>query len=118
MRLLLGLLAALAACDDGGEPDFALTASDAAVTLVRGQQGMIDFGVERSGGFDQTVVVSAGGLVAGITPSAVSVRPDQEGGALLLVVETSATVGPIDGAFLVGIAGELERTAPLSITVE
>jgi len=118
VRLLLCLLLGLAACDGGGDPDFALIAPDGTVTLVRGQQAMIDVGVDRSGGFDDTVVVSAGGLVAGITPSAVSVRPDQDGGVLLLVVETSATVGPIDGAFLVGVAGEMERTAPLALTVE
>ncbi|HTM22025.1 MAG TPA: hypothetical protein VL172_15995 [Kofleriaceae bacterium] len=116
MRTWVCLLLALTACDDG-TPDFTLIGPEATVELVRGQQGMIEVGAERSGGLETTILVTATHLRAGITPSALPLTVDQPAGTLLLQVETSATLGPIDGALLVGTAGDLERTSAVSLTV-
>ena len=115
-RCLL-LCAALAACDGEDEPDFALIAPADPVILVRGQIGLVDVEVARSGGLDDTVIVTDSNLVAGITPSALPLPAGTDLGTLQLSVEGSATLGPIDGARLVGIAGDLERTTPVQLEV-
>jgi len=116
VRLALALLVVAAACD-GGSPDFAVIAPAEPVTLVQGQPGTITVGLASTGGFDGTVVITAGGLVAGVTPGAISLRGDQAEGTLALQVESSAPAGQVDGAFLIGASGDLERTAPLDLEV-
>jgi hypothetical protein len=115
--LLLGLMLCAACGGDDGEPDFALIGPAEPVVLVRGQVGMVDVEVTRSGGLDDTVIVTASGLVAGITPSAVPLPEGTEMGTLQLSVEGSAALGPIEGAVLVGVAGELERMTPFEVEV-
>lgn len=112
--VLLGLLAA--GCNPG-EADFALVGPTETITLVPGQTATILVGVERINDLDASVVVTASGLRAGITPGALSLRVGEDSGALPLAIEASAVEGPIDGAFLIGVSGELERTAPLSLVV-
>lgn len=112
--LLLGLLAA--GCTTG-DADFALVGPTETITLVPGQTATILVSLERINDFDGSVVVTASGLRAGITPGALSLRVGQDSGALPLAIEASAVEGPIDGAFLIGVAGDLEHTAPLSLVV-
>lgn len=117
MRLLALLAAALGLACDAADPDFALVAPDQAVVLTLGRIGEVEVVVERFGGFDRTVVVTAGGLRAGITPGTVLLAPGQDRGTLTLAVETSVEEGPVDGAYLIGLAGDLEQTAALEVTV-
>lgn len=117
MRVLAAVAVAILAACSGGEPDFALTAPDETVTVVQGQIGEIRVEVERFGGLERSIVVTAGGLRAGITPGALSLGPGDTGGVLTVAVETSAVAGPVPDAYLVGVAGELEHTAPLSLVV-
>lgn len=111
------LLTLLAAGCDTGQADFALLGPPDTVTLVQGQNATILVSVERINGFEDSVVITASGLRAGITPGALSLREGQDSGGLLLAVEGSTVAGPIEGAFLIGVAGDLEHTAPLSLVV-
>jgi hypothetical protein len=117
VRGLWVIIAVVGLACDPGEPDFALVAPSDPVVLVLGQVGEIEVGLERLGGFDRTVVVTAGGLRAGITPGTVLLSPGQDQGTLTVAVETSAVEGPIDGAFLIGLAGDLERSVAIDVTV-
>lgn len=111
------VLVLLAAGCDAGAGDFALLGPSDTVTLVQGQNANILVSLERINGFDGSVVITASGLRAGITPGALSLREGQDSGVLLLAVEGSTVEGPIEGAFLIGVAGDLEHTAPLSLVV-
>lgn len=115
--LWLAIALALAPACDSEDADFIVIAPDEPIELVQGQVGMIELAVERAGGFDANVVVTADGLAAGITPGAIVVRAGDSGGTLTLAVETSAVAGPLPGAELVGVAGDLERRAPLQLSV-
>lgn len=106
----------VAGCD-AGQADFTLVGPTETITLVPGQTATILVSLERINDFDQSVVVTASGLRAGITPGALSLRVGEDSGALPLAIEASAVEGPIEGAFLIGVAGDLERTAPLSLVV-
>lgn len=118
MRCLCLAVALLAAaCDPAGEPDFELVAPAEPIVLVRGQIAEVEVGLVRLGGFDRTVVVTAGGLRAGITPGTAVLGSDTDTGVLTIAVETSAVLGPIEDGYLVGLAGDLERTVPVSATV-
>ncbi len=99
------------------EPDFAIHAPADTVTLVLGQVIAVDVEVERMGGLSDAIIVSASGLRAGITAGTVRFPVGQNMGVLELNVETSVSDGPIDGALLVGIAGDMERTTPISLVV-
>jgi hypothetical protein len=111
-------MAALVAGCGAGEGDFALIVSDETVTLVPGQTADILVSVERINDFGDSVVVTASGLRAGITAGALSLRPGEDSGLLQLAVESSATPGPIDGAVVIGVSGDLERQVPVSLIVE
>ncbi|HUH04275.1 MAG TPA: hypothetical protein VML75_19895 [Kofleriaceae bacterium] len=111
------LVLILLAAGCGADADFALLGPPDTVTLVRGENASILVSLERINGFADSVVITASGLRAGITPGALSLREGQDSGALLLAVESSTVEGPIEGAFLIGVAGDLEHTAPLSLVV-
>jgi hypothetical protein len=116
-RVCLAVALLAVACDPGSEPDFELVAPADPILLVRGQLVEVEVGLERLGGFDRTVVVTAGGLRAGITPGTALLGPGEDTAILTIAVETSAVLGPIEDGYLVGLAGELERTVAVTATV-
>ena len=104
-------------CGSDEPADFTIHAPTATVQLTLGQQVDIDVRVERQGDLGGTIVVSAADLRAGITAGTARFPEGTDMAVLQLNVETSVTEGPIDGASLIGIVGDMERTTSIDLVV-
>jgi uncharacterized delta-60 repeat protein len=68
--------------------------TQSAVRLVRGSDASVDLAVDRSGGFDGTVIVLVSGLARGITAKPLILLPSQSAGTLTIHAADSADLGP------------------------
>ena len=117
--VLVACLAVTGGCDSGGGtavvPDYTLSLTPAALTIVQGADGNTAVTLTRTD-FDGAVTLSLGGAPAGVTGSFNPAAPT--GTSSTLTVSVSAAVAPgvynltVDGT---GTAGD--RSTPLTLTV-
>jgi endoglucanase len=97
-------------------PDFTLSVSPASLTINRGASGTSTIAVTRTGGFTGGVMLSAGGLPAGVTAN-FNPNPATAGSSMLtLSVSSTATLGAAT-ITVSGVSGSLTRTTTVGLTV-
>lgn len=96
-------------------PNFTISASPDAVTVVQGTSGTSTISVTPQNGFNGTVTFSASGLPSGVTPS-FSPGSSTSGSTLTLTANTTATTGTFT-VTITGNSGSLSNSTPLSLTV-
>ena len=97
-------------------PDFALSASPTSLTINRGANGTSAITITRTGGFTDSVTLTAGGLPAGVT-AGFNPNPATGGSSVMTIsASSSATLGAISFN-ITGSGGGLIRTIPFSLTV-
>src|SRR5262249_61088255 len=97
-------------------PDFALSASQANLTINRGASGTSTIAVTRTGGFTGGVTLSASGLPAGVTANFNPNPATGNSSVLTLSVSTTATLGAATIP-VAGTGGGLNRTTTVGLTV-
>ncbi len=98
-----------------GNPDFALSAAPASVSVTQGSSGTSTLTVSPSGGFTGSVNLSASGLPSGVTAA---FSPASTTGTSTLTLTAAATA--TTGAAIVtvtGVSGSLSHTTTLNLTV-
>jgi hypothetical protein len=101
------------------QPDFALSAAPAAVTVQRGGPGVTsNIAIARLNGFTGTVALTAGPLPTGVSASfnPPSVANPGTGSVLTFTASATATLGTTT-VTVTGTSGTLVRTAPITLTV-
>ncbi|MGB8013356.1 MAG: protease pro-enzyme activation domain-containing protein [Terriglobales bacterium] len=94
--------------------NFALWATPADLTLIRGNSGASTIAIHPENGFDGNVTLSASKLPAGVTAS-ISPNPATSSSTLTLNVSDSAAIGPAT-ITITGTSGSLVRTATIKLT--
>src|SRR5262249_11688350 len=97
-------------------PDFSLSASPASLTVNRGANGTSTITITRSGGFTDSVALSASGLPSGVTASFNPTSTTGGSGVLTLAASSAATLG-MATVTVTGTGGGLTRTTPINLTV-
>jgi hypothetical protein len=99
-----------------GTPDFALSATPAAVSVTQGATATSTVNIARSGGFTAAVALTTGPLPAGVTAS---FSPASAAGASSLLTFTASAAAATGTSNLTvsGTGGGLTRTATVALTV-
>ena len=102
-----------------GQPNFALTASPASLTVVQGTQGSSSINSTLSGTFNSAINLSASGVPSGVTASfAPATLPAPGSGNSVLTLAATKTV-PV-GTYpitVTGNGGGIQQTAIVTLTV-
>ena len=98
------------------QPDFALSATPANLTINRGASGTSAITITRSGGFTSNVALTAGNLPAGVTATFNPASTTGTSSTLMLAASTTATTGTAS-VIITGTGGSLTRTTTLMLTV-
>ncbi|HEU0176885.1 MAG TPA: xyloglucanase [Blastocatellia bacterium] len=97
-------------------PDFALSANPASLTINRGASGTSAITITRSGGFTGSVSLSASGLPSGVTASFNPTSTTGTSSTLTLAASSTATLGAAT-VTVTGTGGGLTRTTMINLTV-
>lgn len=99
----------------GVPPNFTLSANPDSLTLLQGGKGTSTITIDPSGGFDDSVTLSASGLPTGVT-AAFSPNPATGDTTLTLTASTTASTGTV-AVTITGTSGSITATTTISLTV-
>jgi len=97
-------------------PDFALSAAPPSLTINQGASGTSAISITRSGGFTDSVALTASGLPAGVTASFTPSSTTGGSSTLTLAASSTAATGPAT-ITVNGTGGGLTRSTTVGLTV-
>lgn len=98
-------------------PTIALSGVPPTISAVQGGSASIPVSITRGGGFSGSVTVTASGLPAGVTASAVTIPGSSSSGTMTLDVSAAAVPGSASITLTATGDGVLQQTATSSLTI-
>lgn len=98
-------------------PTIALSGVPPTISAVQGGSASIPLSITRGGGFSGSVTVTASGLPAGVTASAVTIPGSSSSGTMTLNVSAAAVPGSASITLTAAGDGVVQQTATTSLTI-